>query len=268
VNGGENSEPVLIQERRGAVLVLTFNRPDRLNGWNDELEDEYFDALDAAEVDDGVRALVVTGAGRGFCAGADMDVLTTASKDEDLHLPDRSRPRHHPLSIRKPIVAAVNGAAAGLGLVEAVYCDVRFAVPTAKLTTAFAKRGLIAEYGLAWILPRMVGTGRALDLLLSGRIVTGDEALRIGLVDFVVEPAVLLDQAVAYAEALATLCSPVSMATIKAQVYDGLRSDFASAAALADTEMLASFSRADAAEGIDSYLERRPPRFAPLGSRH
>lgn len=265
--GSWPENPLLLQERRGAVLIVTFNRPDRLNGWTDELEDAYFAALETVEDDPSVRAVVVTGAGRGFCAGADMAVLTDASRDDDLQLPDRPRPRHYPLEFRKPLIAAINGAAAGLGLVEAIYCDVRFSVPNAKFTTAFAKRGLIAEYGLAWLLPRMVGAGRALDLLLSGRIITGSEALQMGLVDFVAEPDELLDQAVAYAEGLANLSSPTSMAVIKAQVHAGHHSNFASAVALADVEMLASFSHSDAAEGIESYLEHRAPHFSPLSAR-
>lgn len=255
---------LVLQERRGPVLVLTLNRPDRLNAWTDALEDEYFAKLDAAESDPEVRAVVLTGAGRGFCSGADMEDLKLAGDVDPDALPVREHPKHYPLSFRKPLVAAVNGAAAGLGLVEAAYCDVRFAVPTAKFTSSFARRGLIAEYGIAWLLPRIVGVSRALDILLSARVIEGDEAYRMGLVDFLVDPDDLLDRAVAYAEELATFCSPTSMATIKAQVYDAIDGDFPTAVRRADEAMLISFGSPDVPEGVSSYLERRPPMFAPL----
>jgi enoyl-CoA hydratase/carnithine racemase len=258
--------PVL-RERRGNVLVLTLNRPDRLNAWTDALEDRYFALLDEAVADPEVRAVVVTGAGRGFCAGADMDDLKLAGEIDTATLPKRALPKHYPLGFRKPLIAAINGPAAGLGLVEAIYCDVRFAVPEAKFTTSFSRRGLIAEYGIAWLLPRIVGTGRALDLLMSARVINGEEARRIGLVDFLVEPADLLDRAVAYAQELASFCSPMSMSVIKSQVLEAIDSDFDTAVERADAAMLESFGHVDVREGVSSYLERRPPRFVPLAPR-
>jgi enoyl-CoA hydratase/carnithine racemase len=179
----------------------------------------------------------------------------------------RPRPRSFPLTVRKPLIAAVNGAAAGLGFVEALYCDLRFCVPEAKLTTAFARRGLIAEYGLAWLLPRLVGTSRALDLLMSARVVLGEEAYRIGLVDRLVEPERLVDEAVAYASELAEHSAPASMAIMKEQVRRAWEVDFATAAGEADRLMVESFSRPDLREGVASYLEKRAPEFAPLGPR-
>jgi enoyl-CoA hydratase/carnithine racemase len=258
---------LVLAERRGAVLVLTLNRPERLNAWTDALEVEYFAQLDAAEADPEVRAVVLTGAGRGFCAGADFDVLEDATDGKDgppEHIVNRPRPRSFPLTLRKPLIGAINGAAAGLGFVEALYCDVRFCVPGAKLTTAFVRRGLIAEYGVSWILPRLVGTSRALDLLLSGRVMLGEEAHRIGLVDHLAEPGELLDAAVAYAEELVANCSPASMAIIKAQVQRGLDQSFAENFDEAEELIAASFERPDAAEGVESYLEKRPPNFPPL----
>lgn len=257
---------VLLAERRDAVVVLTLNRPDRLNAWNDALEDAYYGALADADADPDVRAIIVTGAGRGFCAGADMEQLAQIGT-EGAELPERPLPRHFPLSIRKPLIAAINGAAAGLGLVEALYCDLRFATPTAKLTTAFARRGLVAEYGLSWLLPRLVGPSRALDMLLSARVVLGEEALAMGLVDRVVEADRLVDEAVAYAQDLAANCSPWSMATMKAQVQRHLDADFATAMADTDRLMLESFARPDVIEGVSSYLEQRPPAFPPLDPR-
>ncbi|MGH2940898.1 MAG: enoyl-CoA hydratase-related protein [Solirubrobacterales bacterium] len=257
---------LVLSERRGGVLVLTLNRPDRLNAWTDAMGAQYHALLEAAEADPAVKAIVVTGAGRGFCAGADLGDLEVAAESNELKpgLGERIHPDGYPRTIRKPLVCAINGAVAGRGLVEALNCDVRFCAPEAKLTTAFARRGLIAEYGISWLLPRLVGTSAALDLLLSGRIVRGAEAQRLGLVDHLVEPADLLTAAVAFADDLATNCSPTSMAIIKAQVQADLDRSFAEATTVADEEMLTSFQRPDVAEGVASYSERRPPAFPPL----
>jgi enoyl-CoA hydratase/carnithine racemase len=223
-------------------------------------------ALDEADADSDVRAVVVTGAGRAFCAGADIGELgATAELGDATRVVERPLPRSYPLSFRKPLIAAINGAAAGLGLVEALFCDVRFCTPEARLTTAFARRGLIAEYGLSWLLPRVVGTSRALDLLLSGRVVLGVEAYRMALVDRLVTRDLLVDEAIAYAQDLAQNCSPTSMAIIKKQVQRHLEVSFPDAIAESDALMLASASGADFAEGVASFVERRPPAFAPLG---
>jgi enoyl-CoA hydratase/carnithine racemase len=265
----DTNRDLVLAERRGAVLLLTLNRPERLNAWNTALENRYFERLDEATADPDVGAVVVTGAGRGFCAGADMDELEEAGSSKDVSgagVVGRPRPRSYPRTLRKPMIAALNGAAAGLGLVEALYCDLRFATPAAKLTTAFVRRGLIAEYGISWLLPRIVGTGAALDLLLSGRIVLGEEALALGLVNRVCEPEQLVDQALAYAEDLARNCSPTSMAIIKRQVNTHLDVSFEAAFEESHQLLLESFQREDVAEGVNSYLERRPPRFPPLAA--
>lgn len=259
------NEELVLAQRRGPVMVITLNRPDRLNAWNNDLEDRYFALLDEAEDDPSVGAIVLTGAGKGFCAGADMAGLKKI--DGAAVRSVRPRSRSYPRSIDKPLIAAINGAAAGLGLIEALYCDVRFCAPHAKLTTAFTKRGLIAEYGLSWILPRLIGQSRALDLMLSSRVVLGEEALALGLVDRVVEPDELLDAAVAYATDLATTCSPTSMAVIKRQVLRHADMTFEEAVAESDQLMLDSFDYADVPEGVSSYLERRAPSFNPLPPR-
>ena len=259
------SDDLVLADRRGGVLLLTLNRPDRLNAWNNDLEDRYFALLDEAEADPEVRAIVLTGAGRGFCAGADMANLQRIDRAAERSV--RPRPRNHPRQVTKPLIAAINGAAAGLGLIEALFCDVRFCSAEAKLTTSFARRGLIAEYGLAWILPRVVGPGRALDLLMSGRVVRGEEALSMGLVDFVVPREEVVDAAVAYASDLAANCSPWSMAEMKRQVLEALETDFETAVAAADALMLESFEQPDVKEGVASYVEKRPPAFPPLAAR-
>jgi len=261
------SQDTVLAERRGAVLILTLNRPDRLNAWNDALEARYFALLEEADADPEVRAIVVTGAGRGFCAGADMDDLQAVGNGDEPPVTPRARPRSFPLTVRKPMIAAINGAAAGLGLVEALYCDIRFAAPKAKLTTAFARRGLIAEYGIAWILPRLIGPSRAFDLLLSGRVVLAQDAVTFGLVDRIVEPEQLLAASVAFAEELANYSSPTSMGVIKAQIQRAMDSDFATSVAEANELMLESFRQPDVAEGVASYLEGRPPAFAPLSPK-
>ncbi len=275
------SDVVLI-EVEDDVAMLTLNRPDRLNAWTAEMQVRYFDLLTECAERADVRAIVVTGAGRGFCAGADMANLQAiadhgaaganghseeGSADDT---PVRSaaadeRPVTYPLSIPKPIVAAVNGACAGLGLVHALMCDVRFAAAGAKFTTAFARRGLVAEHGISWILPRLVGPARALDLLLSARVVLGSEAAEMGLVNRAVAEDQVVSQARDYARTLAENSSPASMATIKRQVYGDLTRELDDALARANALMAESFAATDLAEGVASFLERRPPQFAPLG---
>lgn len=246
-------------------MILTLNRPDRFNAWNEALEKRYFALLDEAESDPEVRAVVVTGAGRGFCAGADMDDLEGLVESGDFGaMVRRDPPRHRPLLFGKPLVAAINGAAAGLGLIEALYCDVRFATPKAKFTAAFSRLGLIGEYGVAWLLPRLVGRSRALDILLSSRVILGEEALQLGLVDRIVAPEMLLDAAVAYAEELADNCSPAAMRTIKRQLLQANDSTFAEAIEEGDQLMLEALNAPDFREGLDSYLEGRPPTFSGL----
>ncbi len=176
------------------------------------------------------------------------------------------RAQTFPLSIPKPIIAAVNGACAGIGLVQALMCDLRFAAAGAKLTTAFARRGLVAEHGISWMLPRLVGPARALDLLLSGRVVLAEEAQALGLVNRVLAPEALLDATLDYAHELVVNCSPASMATMKRQVYADLEQALPDALAEADRLMLASFTAPDFVEGVASFVERRDPRFAALGA--
>lgn len=254
--------PVLV-ERRGAVALITLNRPDRLNALTVAMESQYFDVLRQSDGDPAVRAIVVTGAGRGFCAGMDMAADDEAADPTRATAPASAR--RAAMTVRKPVIAAINGAAAGLGLALALHCDLRFATPVAKLTTSFARRGLVAEAGLAWLLPRLVGASGALDLLLSARVVLGEEALRLGLIDRVVEPDALVQEVVAYADDLARNCSPWALATIKRQVYDGLDSTADGAYRSCDELMRIAADRPDAAEGIASFVERRPPRFPALG---
>jgi enoyl-CoA hydratase/carnithine racemase len=257
---------VVLKTVENGVALLTLNRPDRLNAWTGEMQVRFFDLLEECAASEDVRAIVVTGAGRGFCAGADMQSLQalsgegapSTSGDHD------SRPVTFPLTIPKPIIAAINGPCAGLGLVVALMCDLRFAASDAKLTTAFVRRGLVAEHGISWMLPRLIGPARALDLLLSGRVVVGSEAAELGLVNRVVDGERVVAEALDYARMLATESSPASMAVIKRQVYGDCERELDETVERANELMLESFGRPDFAEGVKSFVERRPPRFAPI----
>ncbi|MCT9933644.1 enoyl-CoA hydratase-related protein [Planotetraspora sp. A-T 1434] len=254
---------VVLSKDDGGVRILTFNRPERLNAWTDEMGRRYFDLLEEAEQDPSVRVVVVTGAGKGFCAGADFETLTAIQTGGYTGEPDK-RPNTFPMTIRKPVIAAVNGACAGLGVVHALVCDLVFTAEDAKWTTAFSRRGLIAEYGLAWILPKLIGQAKAMDLLLSGRVFTGSEAYALGLAGRAVPGDRLLEETLAYARELATQCSPTSMAVIKRQVWGDWATTLDESRDEAVRLMLESFGRPDFAEGVASFLERRPPRFPPL----
>lgn len=259
------SEVVLMSVQDG-VAVLTLNRPERLNAWTGEMHTRLFDLLEECRANVDARAIVVTGSGRGFCAGADMqDLQTLSGGSSDGERASRDpRPVTFPLTIEKPIIAAINGACAGLGLVLTLMFDMRWVAADAKLTTAFSRRGLVAEHGISWMLPWLIGPARALDLLLSGRVVLGSEAAELGLVNRAVDGGRVLEESVAFARTLATECSPASMATMKRQVYADRGRRLEDAVATADQLMLQSFSAPDFAEGVESFVERRPPQFAPL----
>jgi enoyl-CoA hydratase/carnithine racemase len=255
---------VLSEVRSDGVAVVTLNRPDKLNAFTVELQALYFERLAEAEANPEVRVIVVTGAGRGFCAGADLEFLERIAEDGSALLTGKRGPTF-PLSLQKPFIAAVNGAAIGAGLAFALHADVRFVANNAKLGCAFSQRGLVAEYGLAWLLPRIVGHGRAMDLLLSSRVVSGDEVLRLGLAEYLCPPESVLDEAVAYAASLAGTCSPASMAVMKRQVIDAGAQSFNESAQETFRLMAQSFTGVDVAEGVKSFLEQRPARFPRLG---
>lgn len=259
-----DSPPVLF-ERRGGVALITLNRPERLNALTAPMEELFYDLLEQADEDPEVRSIVVTGAGRGFCAGADMEYLSELG---DAGYEPASRPKTFPLTIRKPIIAAINGAAMGIGLVvPALYADIRIASVDAKLSTMFSRRGLTAEHGITTWLPRLVGLATAMDLLLSGRVVTGAEAAELGLVHRAVAADDVLSEALAYADDLAKNASPWSMATIKQQVLSHLDMDPEAALAESDAVMIECHSLPHVAEGVASFVQRRPPQFAPLEPR-
>lgn len=267
----DQKSPVLYDARAGGVAVVTLNRPERLNAWGGGLAAEFYRCMDRAEADPAVRVIVLTGSGRAFCAGADMggaDSIGGAdlSGDTDVTTLVGERHPHFVTSLRKPVIAAINGACAGIGLTQALMCDVRFAAAGAKFTTAFARRGLIAEYGISWILPRLVGWGAAMDLLLSGRTFYAEEAAELGLVKETVPPEDLLPRAIAYAEDMAAHCAPSALAVIKRQVYGDALRNLHDTSAEAETLMHESMLRPDFIEGITAFFEKRQPDFPPLTS--
>jgi len=262
----ESASPVLYELDDGVALI-TLNRPDRLNAWNAALGAAYHDFLDRAEADPEVRIIVVTGAGKGWCAGADMDLLQGidgggVSGSSDDGAPDRRDTRRH-LEIKKPIIAAINGACAGLGFVYAISADIRFAAEGAKFTTAFSHRGLIAEYGSSWYLPKLVGQSVALDLLMSGRVFLAEEAKELGVVNRVIPAEDLLAETMAYAKQMASSAAPNSMAIMKDQIYRHRELSVDEAVEDSIQLMQASLRRPDFKEGVASFVEKRAPQFDP-----
>ena len=279
--GSAAGQAVLYEVLDSGVAVLTLNRPERMNGWGGGLAAGFYAGLDRAEADPGVRAIVLTGKGRAFCAGADMGDLNSigsatvqSAGDADLSAMVGERHALFLTTLTKPVIAAINGACAGVGLTQALMCDVRFAAAGAKFTTSFARRGLIAEYGISWILPRVIGWGPALELLLTNpengqhsllrRVFLAEEAAELGMVKEVVAPDELLPRAIAYAEDIAANCAPSSLAVIKRQVYGDAMRGLAESSGLAETLMQESMRRPDFIEGITAFFEKRSPNFPPL----
>lgn len=268
--GVATDDAVLYETTPAGVAVLTLNRPDRLNTWGGDIATAYYSGLDRAEAEPAVRVIVLTGRGKAFCAGANLG--STASVGESLSKPDQpnlselvgERQPYHLTTLSKPVIAAINGSCVGIGLTQALMCDVRFAAAGAKFAASFARRGLIAEYGVSWILPRLTGWAVALDLLLSGRTFLAEEAADLGLVKDVVAPERLMDRALEYAEDIARNCSPASMAVIKRQAYGDAMRGVVEASAQAEILLQESLQRRDVIEGITSFLEKRPPDFPGL----
>ncbi|MDT7797485.1 MAG: 2-(1,2-epoxy,2-dihydrophenyl)acetyl-CoA isomerase [Actinomycetota bacterium] len=251
--------------RDGAVATVTFDKPERSNAMDVPMQARYGAALREADADPEVRAVVVTGAGRAFCPGADLGLLDgiAAAPPTDGGGHENFRDVLAAATVGVPVVAAINGGCAGLGFVIACAADVRFAAAGAKFTTAFARRGLIAEYGIAKLLPELVGQGRARDLLLSGRTFTAEQALDYGLVQEIVPAEELGMRAHAYATELATYSAPRSMAVMKQQFPREAALSLTDSAREATALMIDSFGRPELAEGLASWNERRTPKFPP-----
>lgn len=261
-----SSDDVVLYKIDDGIATLTLNRPERMNGWNGAMQQRYLSVLQEAGRDDDVRVIVVTGAGQAFCPGADMDVLQADAADDghDMAMRDRALAHMAATKVPKPVIAAINGACAGIGFVHALMCDLRFAARGAKFSTAFARRGLVAEHGSAWLLPRMIGMHRAFDLLASGRKFDADEAYELGLLNGVSEPESLLDDVYRYARDLADNTSPTSVAAIKYQLYRHQEIDLESSLHETYTMLLLAHRRPDTAEGSASWVENRKPSFPPM----
>jgi enoyl-CoA hydratase/carnithine racemase len=263
-------EDILYRVESG-VAVVTLNRPDKLNAWRGEMDRDVRAAMREAAQDEAVRVIILTGAGRGFCAGADMGMLQNIQSTEgagrsvvNSHQPwdPNANPSFQKQyswfpAVPKPIIAWINGPCAGLGFILALYCDIRFAHPSAKFTTAFAKRGLIAEHGISWLLPRLVGFANAADLLYSSRTFTTPEAVSMGLTrEAAGEEAVM-----AYAKTLATEVSPRSLREMKREIWNAQMQTLGDAIEAANTDMIPSFKSEDFKEGVAHFVEKRPARF-------
>lgn len=269
----------ILYEVDDPVALITLNRPSRLNAWNMTMSRELHDAIRRAGADRRVVGVIITGAGRAFCSGGDLKDL----KPEDLRAPppsnggsadqapaeagsDAAGPLAYLMNLPKPVIAAVNGPAVGMGAVIALWADLRLMSEEAMFTMAFSQRGTVAESGSSSLLTRLVGAAVALDLLMSSRRVTADEALRLGLVNDIAPTADLVSKAREYIVGLASSCSPTSMATMKHQVYSELNATLA-ASVVASRKLLAQAADGpDIKEGWQSFLEKRPAQFARIGS--
>ena len=281
-----HSEPYehILYEVDDPVAVITLNRPDAMNAWTGKMDVELRDAMARAGADRSVVGIILTGAGRAFCAGADMNALDALSSGDPIQQQqtvdereqaDEQRPTPEsdgdlsgrlmfPMAMDKPVIAAVNGAVAGMAYPLALACDIRVVTPKALFVTAFAQRGLIAEWGLSWLLPKLVGPAVAMDLLMTSRRVNGEEAKELGLANYLVAEDELLGFCRQYVEQLAASCSPSSIAVMKRQVYEQMHRGLGQAELDSQQLMKESFNRPDFAEGVQSFIQKRPPEFNRL----
>lgn len=272
-----DTQPTVVVERDGHVATLFLNRPHRHNAWTGRMHREYKSAVAALEVDDSVRAIVVTGTPPAFCVGGDSQALA-GHAERGAYDPGPAGEVPNPgqsgeeqfdhdlawhLRLRTPVIAAVNGACAGIGLALTLFCDLRFVSATAKLTTAAPKLGLPAEYGMSWMLPRIIGVTRANDLLLSGRVVTGGETADWGLWNGVTpDGESCLAAARGYAATLAATAGPNAVAATKAQIYADLISHGVGDSVDRSIRLINEATGTDEyREGVAALREKRPPRF-------
>lgn len=260
------------------IATIWLNRPHRMNAWTGRLHTEYRHLLAQVDADPKVQAIVVTGKGKGFCVGGDAEALAghsergsyDAGTRDDIATPgygvapefDAAFAYHFGLS--KPIVAAINGPAAGVGLALPCFADIRFAVPGVKFTTAHGKLNLPAEYGLSWMLPRIMGLGRANDILLTSRVFTSDEALTLGFVNALFEPEDLLKETYAYVRNMINTVAPNSIRQTRWQIYKDLHRDVAASVTESETLLNSMIGEADYREGVKAFMEKRPPRWPSL----
>jgi enoyl-CoA hydratase/carnithine racemase len=265
----------IIYDKQDKVAIVTLNRPERMNAITPTMSLEMKNAIKDAERDPAVFTIVVTGAGKSFCPGMDMQVLQTQAnykkgEDEREETPDRANnPNHHSmfgylLQVRKPIIGAINGNCVGMGLSMALHFDIRIAGEGTRMSAIFVRRGLSVEHGASWLLPRLVGISRAMEISLSGRIFGAQEALQLGLVSRVVPNGELLETTVQTAQDIAANCSPTGMAEAKRMLWEHLNKDYPAATDESTAMMVKMFKHGDFKEGIMAFVQKRPPRFKPL----
>jgi len=265
----------LIYDKQDKVAIATLNRPDRMNAITPTMAGELKDAMDDAERDDAIAAVIVTGAGKSFCPGMDMGVLQAAAerkKGDDAGKPAETPQidiNHHSLfgfflKMRKPIIGALNGNCVGMGLSMALHFDIRIAGEGTRMSAIFVRRGLSAEHGSTWLLPRLVGISHAMDLALTGRIINAQEALAMGLVSRVVPNDQLMPTALAAANDIAVNCSPTGMAHAKRMLWEHLTATYQTATDDSTAVMFGMFKQGDFKEGVTAFVQKRPPRFKPL----
>ncbi|MGW5106085.1 enoyl-CoA hydratase-related protein [Nocardia sp. NPDC004123] len=246
------------------IATITFNRPESLNSLTPAMFRRYTALLHRADRDSRVRVVVLTGAGRGFCSGADLAAMESVSEDGlDSLVPPPGDGPDLVSALRIPVLAAVNGPAAGIGLAIALSADLRYVAGDAKLALPFARLGLVAEYGVAWTLPRLVGFGTACDLLLTGRVFSGEEAVRMGLASKAFRSSEVLPEVRAVAASIARMCSPVAVTQIRQLLYAGQEKGLAEAYAQSIPLIRATAGSADLGEGVAAILAKRSPNFAP-----
>jgi enoyl-CoA hydratase/carnithine racemase len=251
------------------ILTLTLDRPDKLNAFTPRMMRELIDAFDRADADDAVRAVIVTGAGRAFCAGADLSAgsgtfdHSTSAETLKQHRDGGGLVVLRIYDLKKPVIAAINGPAVGVGITMTLPMDVRIAASTARMGFVFARRGIVPEACSSWFLPRVVGISRAAEWVYTGRVFPADEALAAGLVSRVVAPETLLDTARALARDIADNTSAMSVALSRQLLWRGLGVDHPMEAHKVDSQCIYWMGRSvDAHEGVSAFLEKRPPRFA------
>jgi enoyl-CoA hydratase/carnithine racemase len=263
--GGKMDFTQIIYEKSDAVATITFNRPERLNAFTWTMHREMRDAMLDAQADDSIGAIVVTGAGKSFCSGLDVDDLRTISKggkEARAGMPEERQAMFVYLTeLTKPIIGAINGHSVGIGFSMILYFDIRIASDNAKMSMIFVQRGLAPELGASWLLPRLIGFGPALEMALSGRMVAAREALELKLVHRVVPEDQLVSSAQGLARDIATKCSPLGVAEAKRGFYHYQTMELA--AALADNEATTRKMNKseDFKEAIKAFAQRRPPRF-------
>jgi len=267
------SYETLLTELRDGVLTVTLNRPERLNAFTIQMMDDLLRLLDAVDADDDVRVVVFTGAGRAFCAGADLGGgggTFDASRIEpaEAHRDGGGRVTLRIFECRKPVIAAINGAAVGVGATMTLPMDVRIASEDARFGFVFCRRGIVPEAASSWFLPRVVGISQAMEWVATGRVFPASEALVGGLVSRVVPPSELLPVAHGLAREIAENTSAVSVALARQMLWKMLGADHPMEAHRVDSQAIYAMGRSpDAYEGVQSFLEKRPPRFTMKVSR-